>query len=137
SKHKLYTSTGLAYSSMPTPVMKYTPQEKFKPLIIRHRNVKDDNYKNSVAIFKQEEFSIKKSKWGTTVKPLTGSSLTSLGKNMKYTGYGRLGADPTKPVKSIGTGGYWISNDDLLSSKYNGYNRYEIDFYYTGRVPTE
>src|SRR5699024_2111228 len=91
SKHKLYTSTGLAYSSMPTPVMKYTPQEKFKPLIIRHRIVKDDNYKNPGEIFKQEEFSIKKSKWGTTVKPLTGSSLTSLGKNMKYTGYGRLG----------------------------------------------
>lgn len=136
SKHKLYTSTSLAYNSMPTATMNYSPQEKFKPLIIRHRIVEDDNYKNPGKIFKQEELAIKKSKYGTTVKPLTGTSLTSLGKNMKYTGYGRLGADPTTPVKSIGTGGYWISNDDLLSSKYNGYNRYEIDLYYSG-TPTD
>ena len=138
SKHKLYTSVGNAYDTMPSATMTYKPQTKVKPVVIRHRIISNGDYRNPGTVFKTETKAVKRSGGSVTAKPLQGTALTQLGSNMKYLGNSRVGGDPVNDaVQKISTSGLTLNNTQLFSKDYNGDNTLYIDFYYSGSVTNE
>ena len=132
TREKVYTTVGGAYNSIPTATMRYTPTDtNVKPVIIRHRIVKNNNFSRPEEPFHSDVMTVKKGGNGVTVRPITGTALSSLGTNMRYLGQGRVGTNTSVATMSVDESGVYYTNNELYSSQMRGTNAVYIDLYYS------
>lgn len=133
--HKVYTEAGQAYTYMPSAEMFYTPTTKTKPVVVRHRVVSNNDFRNPKTVFKTNQYSVRRSGGGVTAKPLTSSQLRNFGTNLKFLGKSRVGTDTTintADLRDTSGSGFYLNNSQLYSAQYNRGGILYIDLYYSG-----
>lgn len=138
NRTKIYTTASLAYDTMPTARLTYTPRNaNHKPIIVRHVQVENNDYSRPGQVMETESYSREKGNGGITLKPMTTAQLRSYGSNLRYTGRYRVGVDALKPTLQA-TDSVYYNNNQLFSNANNGNKTMYIDFYYTGNyVPQD